>query len=227
MVEKSGLDPEKCQFESDQSHLRYEVASHTLFLILMRLGDLMRECVTCGRDLTSLVSRHKKCWACRKGNKPKRSNIKYTRELLEEAVKHSNSVAGVMRYLGLSELGGNHSHVSRRLKTYEIDTSHFRGQAHNKGKISPRKKSWQQILYLGKPTDSRVRTPQLKRAVLEYGFIEKCSECQIGTTWNSKPIVLHIDHINGLWYDNRIENLRFLCPNCHSQTDTYCRPKRD
>lgn len=47
-----------------------------------------------------------------------------------------------------------------------------------------------------------------------------CSECKIDE-WNNKPIVLDLDHINGLSNDNRYLNLRFLCPNCHSQTETY------
>ena len=50
----------------------------------------------------------------------------------------------------------------------------------------------------------------------------KCKECGISEKWNNKPIILHLDHINGINNDNRLENLRFLCPNCHSQTDTYC-----
>ena len=55
---------------------------------------------------------------------------------------------------------------------------------------------------------------------LDYDFIYKCHICGIDE-WNDKAIVLQLDHINGVKRDNRIENLRFLCPNCHSQTDTF------
>jgi hypothetical protein len=50
---------------------------------------------------------------------------------------------------------------------------------------------------------------------------EKCEICEIGSSWNNKPLVLQLDHINGINNDNRLENLRLLCPNCHSQTDTF------
>lgn len=57
----------------------------------------------------------------------------------------------------------------------------------------------------------------IKECVLEY----KCDECS-STEWQGKPLSLHLDHINGIPTDHRVENLRFMCPNCHSQTDTYC-----
>jgi len=67
-------------------------------------------------------------------------------------------------------------------------------------------------------------TDKLKKRLLEEGFLElKCIDCGIVDTWNGKPIILHLDHINGKSTDHRLENLRLLCPNCHSQTDTYCR----
>lgn len=65
-------------------------------------------------------------------------------------------------------------------------------------------------------------TAKVKKRLIEEGYLEcKCSWCGITDTWNGKPIVLHLDHINGVNNDHRLENLRLLCPNCHSQTDTY------
>ncbi len=63
---------------------------------------------------------------------------------------------------------------------------------------------------------------RLKRRVIEQQMLEhSCQECGLGHEWNGKPIVLQLDHINGVNNDHRIENLRFLCPNCHTQQDTY------
>ena len=61
-----------------------------------------------------------------------------------------------------------------------------------------------------------IRKTIIKENLIEY----KCSECNI-QTWNNKSLSLHLDHINGMNNDNRLENLRFLCPNCHSQTEIY------
>lgn len=62
----------------------------------------------------------------------------------------------------------------------------------------------------------------LKAKLLKYKLLEnKCAECKIGPEWNGKLLTLQVDHINGCNTDHRIENLRFLCPNCHSQTTTY------
>lgn len=62
-----------------------------------------------------------------------------------------------------------------------------------------------------------------KNVLREYLNIEeRCGECGLSGNWNDKKLELHLDHINGNNTDFRKENLRFLCPNCHSQTDTYC-----
>lgn len=62
----------------------------------------------------------------------------------------------------------------------------------------------------------------LKKRLLAEGLLEeRCAECGI-SEWNGRPLSLHLDHINGDRRDQRLENLRFLCPNCHSQTETYC-----
>lgn len=66
------------------------------------------------------------------------------------------------------------------------------------------------------------RGASLKQRLIDEGLIEDiCSECGLGPTWNGEPITLQLDHISGDRTDNRLENLRVLCPNCHSQTDTW------
>ena len=63
----------------------------------------------------------------------------------------------------------------------------------------------------------------LKKRLLKEGILNNtCISCGIEPLWNGSPLVLHLDHTNGDNSDNRIENLRILCPNCHSQTETYC-----
>ena len=142
---------------------------------------------------------------------------KYTKELLQDAVNQSVSVAGVLRLLGIKQAGGSQSHVTRMLKKYEIDCSHFTGMGHNKGKSSPIKKHFTEVLVVLPDGSNKMTTHRLRRALQEAGVEMSCVMCGLGVEWNHKPIVLEIDHINENWLDNRIENLQFLCPNCHSQ----------
>lgn len=146
--------------------------------------------------------------------------MKYTKEVLEDLVKESYSVAEVIRKLGLKVAGGTHSHISRRIKQFDIDTSHFLGQSSNKGKAPPTKLKANEILVLDEDLHYRKKSYQLKRAMLEMGVSYECSECGI-KDWQGKEIALHVDHIDGNWTNNLISNLRFLCPNCHSQTDNF------
>ncbi|MET7460093.1 HNH endonuclease signature motif containing protein [Nonomuraea sp. NPDC005501] len=147
--------------------------------------------------------------------------VKYTRELLMEAAASSRSVADVLRHLGVKWTGGSHAHISRRLKHYGIDTSHFVGQAHGKGKRAQNIRPHQEILVIRPPAAIREKAPVLRRALREAGVPYACAACRIDGTWQGNPLTLHVDHMNGNWLDNRLENLRFLCPNCHSQTGNY------
>jgi 5-methylcytosine-specific restriction endonuclease McrA len=70
--------------------------------------------------------------------------------------------------------------------------------------------------------DSTYPRHRLKQRIIEQKLIPyECSSCSNDGLWQNKKLVLQLDHINGVNNDNRMENLRFLCPNCHSQEETY------
>lgn len=144
--------------------------------------------------------------------------VKYTREVLQRVVRESFSLAEVLTRLGFKSYSGSTSSlIRRRIEEYELNTSHFRRGF--TGKFSTKRKAPSQIFT---PTSKRrLPTVQLRRALLESGVEHKCEACGQGPKWNGKPLTLPIDHRDGDWSNNDKDNLRFLCPNCHSQTSTY------
>ncbi|KKR00224.1 MAG: hypothetical protein UT24_C0015G0032 [Candidatus Woesebacteria bacterium GW2011_GWB1_39_12] len=75
--------------------------------------------------------------------------------------------------------------------------------------------------------NSSYNRTNLKKRLIKNGMLkEKCAKCGMNNEWQSEKLVLQIDHINGIWNDNRIDNLRLLCPNCHSQTKTFTSKNR-
>lgn len=134
----------------------------------------------------------------------------------KQLVSQSNSYSDCLRALGLGTKGGSSTDIlKQRISELGCSIQHF-GKI---GKQSPcctyelkdilvENSSYQNI--------SRLKQRIVKENLLEY----KCAECGI-SSWRGKELSLQLDHINGINNDHRLENLRFLCPNCHSQTETY------
>lgn len=146
---------------------------------------------------------------------------KYSDEDLTIAVTQSLSVTDVMRNLGVTIAGGNHLHISNRIKKLELDCTHFTGGRHNRGKSPHNKKTPAEILVLLDKNSPRVPGKRLTKCLLEIGREYTCEMCGIGDEYRGKPNVLEVDHINVRKYDNRPENLRFLCVFCHDYISRY------
>ncbi|MFG2567969.1 HNH endonuclease [Streptomyces sp. NPDC048567] len=147
------------------------------------------------------------------------------REQLETAVAESRSLAAVLKVLGHVDNGGARIRLKRDIERYQLSTAHFVGQGHSAGTRSASRKPAEEILVLGDGT-SRTRTSLLRRALDDVGLPRVCAVCETGEPWRGKRLVLEIDHINGDRADNRLRNLRYLCPSCHSQTATFSKRTR-
>ena len=145
---------------------------------------------------------------------------KWTEEDLKTAVKNSTSVRQVLQKIGLIEAGGNYTQIKKYIYYYNIDTKHFKGKGWNKGM----KGIGKPIISLDKILikNSNYQSYKLKRRLFEKGIKnQKCEECGWAKKSKDGRIPVELDHINGDGKDNRLKNLRILCPNCHSLQSTH------
>jgi len=146
----------------------------------------------------------------------KRGN-KWTEEQLVEMVRSSTNYAQVLRGLGLDARGSNYRTIKRYIRKFGLDVSHF---CQDGGVSFGRGRPLSDYLVKGGP---RISTSALKRRLLRESLVvEICEVCGLEPEWNGKRLVLRLDHINGDSEDDRIENLRLVCPNCDSQLPTFC-----
>lgn len=142
---------------------------------------------------------------------------KYTAQELINAIQSNKSIRQVLITLGLAPQGGSYATISKAIKKYKIDTSHFTGKGWNKGKSLTPKVNIQDYLSNQKP----IHSFKLKNKLIAENILARiCHNCRL-TEWLNKPIPIELDHIDGNPLNNNLDNLRLLCPNCHALTDTY------
>jgi hypothetical protein len=135
---------------------------------------------------------------------------------LQLVVPRVRSMSSLLRALGLRISGGASRCCRRRIGDLGLDTSHW-----DANRPSRRKIPLADLLVVGTRYGGYLKDRLIRAGMLR----DSCALCGI-SVWTGKSLVLHLDHINGVPTDNRLENLRVLCPNCHSLTDTYCRGSR-
>ena len=140
-----------------------------------------------------------------------------SKEEIQDKVNQCNSISDMLEAFGYQRSNGSMSKVMKKvIDTYNIDTSHFR----------PFKRTNQKPIYsleeILVPNSKYENIARLKKRILKAGLLKyECECCGNKGEWNDKPLVLQLDHKDGNHNNHSIENLRFLCPNCHSQTNTY------
>ncbi len=136
-------------------------------------------------------------------------------------VEKSNSISDVLAFVGYkNKSGAAHNKVKERIEREKISTSHMISlNSYKKNRNGATKIPIEEILIENSTYTNlnRLKIRIVNEKILKY----ECFECGNEGMWNEKKLSLHLDHKNGINNDHRIENLRFLCPNCHSQTETY------
>jgi hypothetical protein len=141
-----------------------------------------------------------------------RFDWKDNEQLLREVVSKSLTYTGVLRTLGLNPNGANQYTLRKYLKEFRIDISHFDPRSSRKRKP---------VLSFEDVSNSKITTASLRRCVLREGKLEyRCAICGL-KDWHGAPLSLNLDHIDGDRTHNALENLRWLCPNCDSQQNTF------
>lgn len=150
------------------------------------------------------------------------SKYDWSEEHLRESVLECNCWKDWLRKLRISTVGGNYKTLKNKAKLYNIDTSHFN---HIYAKTNNGKR------IIKKMSDREFFNKSHNPTILKNGYIDrvlkiaKCESCGI-TEWNGKPIVFQLHHKDGNHNNNNVNNLQLLCPNCHSQTETFSNRKR-
>jgi hypothetical protein len=152
----------------------------------------------------------------------------WTDEAFVQAVAKHTNFTDVLRELGLRPAGGNHASMKRHAARLSLDTSHFNGVRRVRGLEVWRefkRRTDDEIFRERSAVSSNVVRKHARRLIPPSG----CAICGNAGEWQGRALTLQLDHANGRYDDNRLENLRWLCPNCHSQTPNFAgrgKPRR-
>lgn len=154
-------------------------------------------------------------------------------DALRTAVASSISVAQVLTTFELPSEGRAHREMTERIRQLGIACDHLKGSGWARGETRAtntaiernRRRRTRPDVEIFVERSPETSGPRLVKRLLARGWTYRCRECGL-SEWRGSRLVLHLDHINGVHDDNRLENLRLLCPNCHSLTETYCNRRR-
>lgn len=148
--------------------------------------------------------------------------VRYTEAEAREAIASSLSWAESLRKLGMCPTGGGWRTLKKYPELWGISIDHFNPRAAIRTNLSRKQRSLAEVLV----RDSSYPRKDVKRRLLAEGLKEPvCELCGQDEIWRGRPMAMILDHINGVRDDHRLENLRFVCPNCAATLDTHCGRK--
>jgi hypothetical protein len=137
-----------------------------------------------------------------------------------ELINNSTRMKDVLLFFGVSNKGGNFNTVNNRIAHLGLNKDHMMGM--RESSIIGRTMTMDEFKTNWLVENSQKDRGTIKRNLLKFSILDwECSECKNTGFWKNKSLTLQLEHKNGVSNDHRLENLCFLCPNCHSQTSTY------
>lgn len=143
-----------------------------------------------------------------------------------ELIKNSRRWKDVFDFFRMTNKGGNFVTLKERVDLLGLDFSHFLSRTDSSGAARALNKDEFKTKCLIENCETARNV--IKKYLIRFNLIPyKCEKCSNSGLWENELLSLHLEHKNGVSNDNRIENICFLCPNCHSQTDTYSGKNKD